>query len=167
VLAEHVGPLEHVAQGQQQFLQVQVGGLAFDVPVRHLHLDREHVAPQLGQPVQILGRLLETLVFLQPPDQFGTRILAFLLLFLGTRQQHARLDLRQHGRHHQILGRQFQAQLAHHLDIFHVLGGDLRQRNVENVEVLPLDEVEQQVQRPLEGVEKDLQRIGRDVEILG
>src|SRR5262249_19930463 len=42
----------------------------------------------------------------------------------------------------------------------------LGDRDVEDVEVLPPDQVEQKVERALERLEDDLERIGRDVEIL-
>ena len=41
-----------------------------------------------------------------------------------------------------------------------------RDRDVEDVEVLALDQVEQQIERALEGLEEDLERIGRYVEIV-
>jgi hypothetical protein len=81
-------------------------------------------------------------------------------------QQHARLDLDQHRRHQQVFGSQFQVALADLLDIFQVLQGDLGHRDVEDVEVLLADQVEQQVERPFEGVEEDLERIGRDVQVV-
>jgi hypothetical protein len=47
------------------------------------------------------------------------------------------------------------------------LAGDLRQRNVENVEILPADQVQEQIERTLEGLEKYLQRLRRNIEIAG
>ncbi|MCY1240081.1 hypothetical protein D9M72_529100 [compost metagenome] len=44
--------------------------------------------------------------------------------------------------------------------------GDGGHGNVEDVDVLLADQVEQQVERALEGFEEDLQRIRRDIEIL-
>ena len=91
-----------------------------------------------------------------------------LVLFrLRPRQQHARLDLGQHRGHHQVLGRQFQAQVLHQVDVLHVLVGDVGDRDVEDVQVLAADQIQQQVERPLEGIEEHLQRIRRDVQVLG
>ena len=38
-------------------------------------------------------------------------------------------------------------------------------RNIEHVEILAPDQVQQQVERALEGLEKDLERLRRDVQI--
>ena len=54
----------------------------------------------------------------------------------------------------------------HRLDVGDVLAGYLGDRDVEDVEVLAADQVQQQVERAFERIEDDLQRIGRDVEIL-
>ncbi|MCY1354972.1 hypothetical protein D9M69_413730 [compost metagenome] len=43
---------------------------------------------------------------------------------------------------------------------------DLRHRDVEDVEVLLADQVQQQVQRAFERFQEDLERIGRDVQVL-
>jgi hypothetical protein len=45
------------------------------------------------------------------------------------------------------------------------LARERRHRNVEDVEILLADQVEQQVERALEGLEDDLERVGRDVEV--
>src|SRR5256885_12993074 len=81
------------------------------------------------------------------------------------RSQHARLDLDEHGRHQQVLGRQLEVAAADLVDIAHVLARHVQHGNVEDVEVLLADQVQQQVQRPFEGFEEDLQRIGRDVQV--
>ena len=52
------------------------------------------------------------------------------------------------------------------LDVVQVLARHVGQRDVEDVEVLLADQVQQQVQRALEGLEEDLQRVGRDVQVL-
>ena len=64
------------------------------------------------------------------------------------RQQHARLDLGQRRGHHQILAGELELQFLHQLDVLHVLAGDLGDRDVENVDVLPADQVQQQIERP-------------------
>ena len=55
---------------------------------------------------------------------------------------------------------------AHHLDVLQVLARELRHRDVEDVDVLLADQVEQQVERALEGLQEHLQRVGRDVEVV-
>ncbi len=47
----------------------------------------------------------------------------------------------------------------------HVLARDLGDRDVEDVEVLPADEVEQQVERAFERLEEHLERVRRNVEV--
>ena len=119
------------------------------------------------ESVQVLRRLLVAFVLLQTPDQLGPGI--FRLLFLAHRpwQQHAGFDLCQHRSHHQIFRRQFQAQIGHHLDVLDVLIGDLGDRDIQNIQILAFDQIEQQVQRSLEGIEKHLQGIRWNVEIGG
>ena len=55
---------------------------------------------------------------------------------------------------------------AHDLDVLQVLARERRHRDVEDVEVFLADQVEQQVERALEGLEEDLERVGRDVEVV-
>ena len=84
----------------------------------------------------------------------------------SARQQHARFDLGQDRGHHQVFGGQLEAQVLHHADVFDVLARDLGDRDVEDVEVLAADQVQQQVERALEGIEDDFERVGRDVQVL-
>ncbi len=56
--------------------------------------------------------------------------------------------------------------LLHHLDVAHVLAGQFRHRDIKHVEVVLADQVQQQIQRPLEGFQHQFQRIRRDVQIL-
>ena len=84
----------------------------------------------------------------------------------GARQQHARLDLGQRRGHHQVLAGELELHFLHQLDVLHVLARDLGDRDVEDVEVLPADQVQQQVERTFERLEEHLERLRRDVEIL-
>ena len=56
--------------------------------------------------------------------------------------------------------------LADLVDVGQVLPRHVGQRNVEDVEVLPADQVQQQIERSFEGLKEQLQRVGRDVQIL-
>jgi len=51
-------------------------------------------------------------------------------------------------------------------DIADVLPGDFCNRNVEYVEVLSPNQVQQEIQRSLECVQKNFQRIGRDIQVI-
>ena len=127
----------------------------------------EEIASQLGQCVQARSGQLHLLVLQQAAHQFGARVLhLFALGDLFRWQQHARLDLDQHGGHQQVFGCQFQVARAYLVDVDQVLARHAEHGNVEDVEVLLADQVEQQVQRAFKGVQKDFQRVGRDVEIL-
>ena len=50
--------------------------------------------------------------------------------------------------------------------MYAVLHRQRRHRDVKHVEVLLADQIEQQVERPLEGFEKDFERVRRDVEVV-
>ncbi len=56
--------------------------------------------------------------------------------------------------------------LTDFLHIVDVLRRHLRHGDIEDVEILLANEVEQQIQRPLKGFKKNLQRIGRNIEVL-
>ena len=129
----------------------------------------EDLPLQPRQGVDALCAQLEALVLLQPADQGDARVFPLLLVFQlrGLGQQQAGFYLRKPGRHQQVFRRQLQIEPLHQLHVLHVLGGDLQDRQVQDVELLTPDEVEQQIQRPLEGVEKHLERIGRNKQILG
>src|SRR2546422_578103 len=127
--------------------------------------DRDHVAADLRQLVERAGGLLDSLVLEQPPHQLGARVLLRRLERRRPRQQQARLDLHQHRRHHQVLGGELQVLRAHDLDVLEVLARERRHRDVEDVEVFLADQVQQQVERPFEGLENHLEGIGRDVEV--
>ena len=108
---------------------------------------------------------LELLVLEQPPHQRVARIL-FLALDaggrLGARQQHLRLDVDERRGHHQEFARDVEVQLLHQLDRVEVLLRDERDRDVVDVDLVLPDEVQQQVERPLEVVELDRVRVRRD-----
>ena len=98
-------------------------------------------------------------------NQFSTRIILIITEFVQTRQQHARLDLGKHGCHDQIFGSKLETHGFHQSDVLHVLRGNFRNRDVEYVEILAFDQVQQEIKRPFERIEKDFERIGRDIQI--
>ena len=131
------------------------------------HMRDLEVTPHLGHGRQLLRRELDLFVLQQAACQFHARV--FLLGRCARRpwQQHPRLDLDQQRRHQQVLGCKLEPVVVHHVDVLEILARQLRHRDVEHVQVLLANQVEQQVERTLEALENDLQRIGRDVEILG
>ena len=82
-------------------------------------------------------------------------------------QQQPRLDLGQDRGHQQVFSGQFQPHhIAHQLDVAHVLPGDLGDRDIQDVQVLPPDQIQQQIQRTFECLQDHLERIRRYVQIL-
>jgi hypothetical protein len=74
---------------------------------------------------------------------------------VGTGQQPRRLELQQGRGHHQELRGHLEVELPHALDLGQVVLGDARQRHLPDVEALARDEVEEQVERPLEDLGLD------------
>ena len=166
-VGKHLGPLEHVVERHQEFLHRYVRQLAGNLPFRRRGICYEDVTLEARQFVDIAGCLLEPLVLLQPPHEFGARIFLVLVVrAFRTGQQHARLDLGQHRRHQQVFAGELELQLLHHFDVLHVLLRDLRDRDVEDVDVLTPNQVQQEIERTLERLEEYLQRVRRYVQIL-
>ena len=59
-------------------------------------------------------------------------------------------------RHDQIFPRQFQVQFLHQLHDVHVLPGDFSNGDIVNIHLVLLDEMEQEVQRPLKHIQLEL-----------
>ena len=55
--------------------------------------------------------------------------------------------------------------VPHDLDVLEILAREPRHRNIEDVEIFLANQVQKQVERTLELLEEDLQRVGRNVEI--
>ena len=53
----------------------------------------------------------------------------------------------------------------HQLDIAHVLLGDLCDVNIQNIQILTTDQIQQQIEGPLKGIKKHLERLRRNVEV--
>ncbi len=102
--------------------------------------------------LQHLGGVFEALMLQQPLDQFFARIFFLLagLLERGIgRQQHPRLDVDQRRRHEDELGADIEILLARLIQIRQILRGDGRDRNIPDIDLLPPDQIEQQVERPV------------------
>ncbi len=141
---------KRVDQTEEINLDFGLGRLAGnrrDRPVRSRPLGAAERFPL----VQQLGRRFELLVLEQPPDQRLAWILARIFLCgIGARQQRPRLDVDQRGRHDQELTRHIQIHLLHQIDVLEVLVRDEGDRNVVDVHLMLLDEVQQQVERSFE-----------------
>ena len=94
----------------------------------------------------------------------------FLLAFdargrFRPRQQRLRLDVDERRRHHQELAGDVEVQLLHQLDRVEVLRGDQRDRDVVDVDLVPPDEVQQQIERAFEVLEVNRQGVDRRFEV--
>ncbi len=131
------------------------------------HAHGGEVALGERQRIELPRCLFHFLVFEQPAHELGARVFG-----LGAwrrrrpRQQESRLDLDQHRGHQQVFGGELQLRAPHHLDVTQILARELRHRDVEHVDVLAPDEVEQKIERTLEGLEEHLERFGRDVQVV-
>ena len=66
--------------------------------------------------------------------------------------------------HHQELTCHVEVEVLHQRDVAEVLLGDERDRDVVDVQLVLANQVQEQVERPLEGIELDLIGIGRRFE---
>src|SRR5262249_32034118 len=102
---------------------------------------------------QLAGCRAKALVLLELLHELAARVFGLLRLALGWWQQQARLDLHERRRHHQILARQVEVQLLEEAKVGEILVCDQRDRNVVNVDLVLLDQVQQEIERPFEDVE--------------
>src|SRR5262249_37572373 len=78
--------------------------------------------------------------------------------------QHLRLDVDQRRRHDEELAGDVEVELAHQIDRVEVLLRDERDRDVVDVDLVPLDQEQQEIERPLEHRELDREGIRRRFE---
>ena len=122
MMREHLAARQHFLEGHQHLLQRHLGRDAHDLAVDQLRLRDPGVALEPRHAVDALGGPLEALVFLQAAHQLGARIgLLGGVRRMQPRQQHARLDLGESGRHQQVLAGELELQHLHQLDVAHVL----------------------------------------------
>ncbi|MCY1408423.1 hypothetical protein D9M71_237430 [compost metagenome] len=162
---EHVTPAQNLGHRDQQLFQANIGQQFARLGLGRVQLGYVEVTTDPAEAIDAFCRSLEALVLLQATDEFGARVVLLRLDLGRTRQQHARLDLGEHRGHHQVFGGQLQANAFHQLDVPHVLTGDFRHRDVEDIDVLLADQVQQQVQRPFKRFQEYLQRVRRDVQV--
>ena len=118
--------------------------------------------------MQELGGRLELLVLEQTPDERFARIFfgpGVFLRRIRARQQRARLDVNQRRRHYQELSRHVEIQVLHERDVAQVLLGDERDRDVVDVQLALANQVQEQIERSLKGVELDLIGVRRRFEV--
>lgn len=125
--------------------------------------DGTGIAPGLfvETPVEDLGDLLVRPVLQQPREQQVPGLQqrqVGLVLDLGGGQQPGRLQVQQGRRDDKELGRLVQVPVrTHRPDVHHELVGDLGQRHLGDIELVLRDQLEKEVERPLEVGEPHLE----------
>ncbi len=107
----------------------------------------------------MVGGFLEFLVFDQLANQIPARIVFFGVFFrrlLIDRKQTAALQVNQVRRHDDEFARDVDVQFLKGLEIFEVLAGDSLERDLVDVELVALDQIQQKIERTLENLELDL-----------
>ena len=95
------------------------------------------------------GRLFKALVFQQFVHELGPRVRAAVWV-PGIRggQEHLGFDLHERARHHQKFSRHLQIQVFQDIEVSQIFMRDLRDRDVRDLQVVFLDEVQKKIQRP-------------------
>ncbi len=98
----------------------------------------EHVAVELRRgSISCCGDLADRLQPLEPQRQRVRHVLGALALRrVRIRQQQARLQIGEPGRHHQIVGGEFEPQLARLLDEGEILVGERQDRDLREIDLL-------------------------------
>ena len=153
--------LHHLAEGVEQIPDLDVFEVDFGLVVA-FDLRRAAGMSQrllVGGLAEVDGCVLERLVLQQLAHQFRSRVeaQALLLAFLlrRGRQEHTRLDFHQRRGHHHELARNIRVELGEHLDVGDVLLGDPGDGDVVDVHLVPADQVQQQIERPVVDVQVD------------
>src|SRR5262249_46656514 len=122
---------------------------------------RPDVAGEQRTAREMARRLAIALVFEELLDELVPRILFDLVVVAGdAREQHAALDERERRRHDQVLAGVVEIELADALDQREILIRNRGDRDVGDLDLVLLDQVQEQVERAFEEVE--LHRAGRE-----
>src|SRR6516164_110161 len=118
----------------------------------------EHVTIELRAAEQALGNIADGLKTLEAQRQRDRHILGALPFGrVRFRQQQARLQIGEPRRHHEVIGRQLESQLARLLDEGKILIRERQDRNFGEVDLLLAGEREQEVERAFETLDIDHQ----------
>ena len=169
----HVAQVERRRRAQQRAERLAEHGRVVRA-LGDLHRDpaqrgrqrRRAVQVRLAGGVRVGGpaaRAAEARVLQHPLEQLlgrlGGRQLVELVERLLAGQHQPRLELQQRGDQHEELGRRLEVELALGLEVVDVGDHDLRQLDLEQVELLAQDQREQQVERTREDVEVQLEAV--------
>ena len=148
-----------LAIGADQIEPVALPGVPAVHPQPFGRAPAKHVTPQPVTPQQARRRLAHGGEALKPQLQAQRQFLGARVLLLLLGQQHGGLEVGQPGRHHQIVGRQFQPQFPCPVDIGEILVDQREDGDRLEIDLLPPRKVEQQVQRPFPSVEFEIERL--------
>jgi hypothetical protein len=116
------------------------------------HADAIFIGDAESQWAQVFQDAFVTLVFQQPVHQFPARIYFIaLLIHLFAGQQHLGFDAHQRGCHDNKFGGNIHAQFIHPVHVTQKIVRDPGNGDVINIQLIPLNEEEQQVERAFEG----------------
>ena len=161
-----IGFAQNAVPGKPQIIGAHFGQ-KFDLCLFDEHISSQEVATISRNAIHFDSRHLHLFILKQTTGKFGLRI-GNLFAGIGVRHRKQQLafDLHEMRGHRKIFGRKFQIAFADQLHIAHVLFRNDRHRNLHDVELLPSDEIQEQIQRAFEAFQKHTQCVGRNVQTL-
>ena len=113
--------------------------------------------PFVRQAIEIAGRFLGLAILDELLHQLPAGIVLDLLGSLGRAgEKHSALDFHQRGRENEEFAGPFDVDSLDRVQMFEKLLGNLGDGNVADIDLMPLNQIEKQVERAVEGVERDL-----------
>src|SRR5262249_22954693 len=153
------GTLELLGIGRQKVVERRRPFRMLDMGDRLGLAAAEHVAIELWTPEQALGGLPDRFEPLEPQRQSVRHVLGALpFRRVDVRQQQARFQVSEPGRHHQIVRRELEPQPARLLDEGEILVGQRQDRDLGEIDLLMAGQRQQEVEGPLETLDVDHQR---------
>ena len=154
--------LEHRVEGVEELEQARARERRWPARAGRLRSAPEDVSPRDGTRAQLLGRDLVLLVLQEAPDELGARVdlvlrLLVVLVVRLLRQEHLALDVGQRRGHHEVLARDVQIELLHQRDVLEVALRHEGDREVQDVQLVLPDQMQEQIERPLEVRQRDLE----------
>src|SRR5262249_35219966 len=100
--------------------------------------------------------IFELFVFEKLPHQFLAGVALLVDGFGVSRQEHLALDLHKRGRHHQKVPGQLHIDQLNEAHVIEELPGHACDRDVADIDLVVLDQIEEEVERTAKSVEVDL-----------
>src|SRR5215831_217001 len=146
--------------GRQQIVERRRPFRALDVRDRLGLTASKDIAAKLRPRKHLLGRSPDRFEPLEAQRQRVRHVLGALpFRRVHVRQQQARLEIGEPGRHHQIVGRELQAQPPRLLNEGEILVGERQDRDLGKVDLLLAGERKQEIERPFEALHIDHERL--------